>query len=57
MIIKKTWKTIIRSSGIGSFIGVLPAEGGTVASLIGYAEAKKMVKKNLRILEKDQLKE
>ena len=42
---KKTWKTIIRSSGIGSFIGVLPAEGGTVASLIGYAEAKRWSKK------------
>ena len=41
---KKTWKTILRSSGIGSFIGVLPAEGGTVASLIGYAEAKRWSK-------------
>ena len=39
-----TWKTILRSSGIGSFIGVLPAEGGTVASLIGYAEAKRWSK-------------
>ena len=42
---KKTWKTILRSSGIGSFIGVLPAEGGTVASLIGYSEAKRFSKK------------
>ncbi len=42
---KKTWKTILRSSGIGSFIGVLPAEGGTVASLIGYSEAKRWSKK------------
>ncbi len=41
---KKTWKTILRSSGIGSFIGVLPAEGGTVASLIGYSEAKRFSK-------------
>ena len=41
---KKTWKTILRSSGIGSFIGVLPAEGGTVASLIGYSEAKRWSK-------------
>ena len=41
---KLTWKTILRSSGIGSFIGVLPAEGGTVASLIGYAEAKRWSK-------------
>jgi len=42
---KQTWKTILRSSGIGSFIGVLPAEGGTVASLIGYSEAKRFSKK------------
>ena len=41
---KKTWKTILRSSGVGSFIGVLPAEGGTVASLIGYSEAKRWSK-------------
>ena len=41
---KLTWKTILRSSGIGSFIGVLPAEGGTVASLIGYSEAKRFSK-------------
>ena len=53
MIIKKTWKTILRSSGIGSFIGVLPAEGGTVASLIGYSEAKKIFKKILKNLAKD----
>ena len=41
---KLTWKTILRSSCIGSFIGVLPAEGGTVASLIGYSEAKRWSK-------------
>ena len=41
---KNTWKTILRSSFIGSFIGVLPAEGGTVASLIGYSEAKRWSK-------------
>ncbi len=41
---KLIWKTILRSSGIGSFIGVLPAEGGTVASLIGYSEAKRWSK-------------
>ena len=35
------WKTILRSSGIGTFIGVLPAEGATVASMIGYNEAKR----------------
>ncbi len=37
----KTWRTILRSSGIGTFIGVLPAEGATVASMIGYNEAKR----------------
>ncbi len=33
--------TIGRSCGIGAFIGVLPAEGGTVAAMIGYNEAKR----------------
>ena len=42
--VKSTWKTILRSSGIGAFIGILPAEGGTVASLIGYSEAKRWSK-------------
>jgi putative tricarboxylic transport membrane protein len=38
---RKTWRTILRSCGIGTFIGILPAEGATVASLIGYNEAKR----------------
>ena len=38
---RRVWKTILRSSGIGTFIGVLPAEGATVASMIGYNEAKR----------------
>lgn len=33
--------TILRSSGIGTFIGVLPAEGSTMAAMIGYNEAKR----------------
>ena len=41
----RVWKTILRSSGIGTFIGVLPAEGATVASMIGYNEAKRWSKK------------
>ncbi|MEM7425274.1 MAG: tripartite tricarboxylate transporter permease [Pseudomonadota bacterium] len=40
----KAWKTILRSSGIGTFIGILPAEGATVASMIGYNEAKRWSK-------------
>jgi putative tricarboxylic transport membrane protein len=38
---RKVWKTIARSCGIGTFIGILPAEGGTVAAMIGYNEAKR----------------
>ncbi|ETD68028.1 membrane protein [Pelistega indica] len=41
---KKTWKTILRSTGIGTFIGILPAEGATVASIVGYNEAKRWSK-------------
>ena len=41
---KRVWKTILRSSGIGTFIGILPAEGATVASMIGYNEAKRWSK-------------
>jgi putative tricarboxylic transport membrane protein len=35
---------ILRSSGIGTFIGVLPAEGSTMAAMIGYNEAKRWSK-------------
>lgn len=41
---KKIWKTVARSCGIGTFIGVLPAEGATVASMIGYSEARRWSK-------------
>ncbi len=40
----RVWKTILRSSGIGTFIGILPAEGATVASMIGYNEARRWSK-------------
>ena len=40
----KVWKTVLRSTGIGTFIGVLPAEGATVASMIGYNEARRWSK-------------
>jgi len=35
----KVWKTILRSTGIGTFIGVLPAEGATVASAMAHQKA------------------
>ena len=40
----KVWRTILRSTGIGTFIGILPAEGATVASMIGYNEARRWSK-------------
>ena len=41
---KNCIKTILRSSGIGTFIGILPAEGGTVSAMIGYNEARRWSK-------------
>jgi len=41
---RRIWGTILRSSGIGTFIGVLPAEGATVAAIMGYNEAKRWSK-------------
>jgi len=38
---KKRWKVILKSCGFGSFIGVLPGTGATVASFISYADAKR----------------
>ena len=42
--LKKLWGVILRSTGIGTFIGILPAEGGTVAAMIAYNEAKRWSK-------------
>ncbi|WP_110598105.1 tripartite tricarboxylate transporter permease [Salinicola lusitanus] len=41
---KRVWPTILRSSGIGTFIGILPAEGSTMAAMIGYNEARRWSK-------------
>lgn len=41
---KRCWGTILRSSGIGTFIGILPAEGATVAAIMGYNEARRWSK-------------
>jgi putative tricarboxylic transport membrane protein len=43
--IKRIFGTIVRSSGIGTFIGILPAEGATVAAIMGYNEAKRWSKR------------
>jgi len=42
--LKSIKTTIFRSSIIGSLIGILPAEGGTMAAMIGYNEAKRWSK-------------
>ncbi len=39
--IKRVWKTILRSTGLGTLIGILPAEGATVAAIMGYNEARR----------------
>ena len=41
---RRVFGTVLRSSGIGTFIGILPAEGSTVAAIIGYNEAKRWSK-------------
>ena len=42
--LRRCFGTILRSSGIGTFIGILPAEGSTVAAIMGYNEAKRWSK-------------
>ncbi|WP_432256822.1 tripartite tricarboxylate transporter permease [Limimaricola sp. AA108-03] len=39
--IRRIRTTVLRSTGIGTFIGVLPAEGATIASMISYNEARR----------------
>jgi putative tricarboxylic transport membrane protein len=41
---RKVRGCILRSCGIGTFIGILPAEGATVAAIMGYNEAKRWSK-------------
>jgi putative tricarboxylic transport membrane protein len=40
----KMWKTFIKSSIIGTIIGIIPAAGGSIAALISYGEAAKSSK-------------
>ncbi len=41
---KNTWKTILRSSGIGTVIGAIPGAGAVIAAFIGYSQAKRASK-------------
>ena len=35
----RMWKTLIKSSIIGTIIGIIPAAGGSIAALVSYGEA------------------
>ena len=43
---KNAWAHILRSTGIGFFIGMLPGAGATIASFISYGVAKKTSKRS-----------
>ena len=40
----KRWTTVIRSSLIGVFVGILPGAGGSIANILAYDQAKKASK-------------
>lgn len=42
--VKTTLVTMLKSSGIGAFIGAIPGTGGAIASYIAYNEAKRCAK-------------
>ncbi len=41
---RQAWAAILRGSGIGFLIGVLPGAGATIASFVGYIAEKKVAK-------------
>ena len=41
---RQAWRAILRGSGIGFAIGVLPGAGATIASFVGYIAEKKLAK-------------
>ena len=42
--LKKTWKTMLRSSIIGVIVGIMPGAGTSIASFLSYNEAKRSSK-------------
>ncbi|MFZ5966062.1 MAG: tripartite tricarboxylate transporter permease [Bacillota bacterium] len=42
--IKRSWKVILKSSIIGTFIGAIPGAGSDIAAFVGYSEAKRTSK-------------
>ena len=41
---KELWKTYIKSSIIGTIVGIIPAAGGNIGALVSYTEAKRTSK-------------
>ncbi|MCX7787420.1 MAG: tripartite tricarboxylate transporter permease [Spirochaetes bacterium] len=42
--VKSLWGTILRSSVVGVIIGAIPGAGGTIASIVAYAQQKRLSK-------------
>lgn len=42
--VRKNWFNLLRSSSIGTFIGIIPATGSGVAAFVAYNEAKRVTK-------------
>lgn len=45
-IIRRLWRTILKSSAIGTVIGILPGAGAMMASYIAYGEARRTSKES-----------
>jgi len=42
--LRQAWSTLLRSSFVGSIVGILPGAGGAIASIIAYNEARRVSK-------------
>lgn len=42
--VKKIWPSILRSTGLGTFIGIIPGAGADIAAFVSYNEAKRFSK-------------
>jgi putative tricarboxylic transport membrane protein len=41
---RRSWKPMLRGTGVGAFFGALPGAGGTIASFMSYAVEKRIAK-------------
>lgn len=42
--VKRVWGTVLRSAGLGAFIGAIPGAGADIAAFVAYNEAKRFSK-------------